>query len=432
MSPFLKIGLLLCFISISLQPASAQVPAHPFPQRVAYTKGVILPAANRDSMENNVRHFYDAWKKKYLRLDPCTNSLYVHYDDENLDIICVSEGQGYGMVIVAYMAGYDTTAKKTYDSLYRYYQTHIVDNPSDTDRRYRYLMSGFQTSQCNSLGDAATDGDMDIAYSLLLADAQWGSGGDINYMENAANITTAISAKEVNDKAFTLLKGNFIEKPDINDPKDKGSSDYFDMRSSDFMPAHLSSFSKRFHSPVWDKTIESCYKLFITMQRKYSEGAGLLPDFIVHVRNPKPAGTPYEEYQPALYYHNACRVPWRIATDYILNGDSNAKAIVQKINNWIIGTTKKDPGNIAEGYHLNGKPLHGAENFPVMSFVCPLAVSAMVDKDNQQWLNNLYQYILQQKADPAPNEKEVERYDYYNNTIKMYTLIILSGNYWQP
>ena len=30
--------------------------------------------------------------------------------------------------------------------------------------------------------DSATDGDMDIAYALLLADKQWGSSGDIVYL----------------------------------------------------------------------------------------------------------------------------------------------------------------------------------------------------------------------------------------------------------
>ena len=32
---------------------------------------------------------------------------------------------------------------------------------------------------------SATDGDMDIAYSLLLADNLWGSHGKINYKEEA-------------------------------------------------------------------------------------------------------------------------------------------------------------------------------------------------------------------------------------------------------
>ena len=62
-------------------------------------------------MDNITSRFYDAWKRKYIKYDSCTNSLYVYHDDPDAENICVSEGQGYGMVIVAYMAGYDNMQK---------------------------------------------------------------------------------------------------------------------------------------------------------------------------------------------------------------------------------------------------------------------------------------------------------------------------------
>jgi endoglucanase len=384
-------------------------------------------------MENITSEFYDAWKRKYIKFDSCTNSLYVYHEDDHAENICVSEGQGYGMIIVAYMAGYDKSAKKTYDSLFRYYIKHIVNNPSDTSQEYTYLMSGFLTNTCNFRGDAATDGDLDIAYSLLLADAQWSSSGNINYFQCAANLNKAILAKEINDQTYTILKGNAIEKPDIHDKKDKGSKDYFDMRTSDFMPAHFKVFSRKLNTPKWDTVINNCYQLFNTMQDKNKKKTGLLPDFIVNVRNPVPATPPYEEQYPGDFYHNACRAPWRIATDYILNKDSNSKRIVERMNKWIMDLTHKDCNQIAEGYHLNGKPIKGTEDYPVMSFVCPFAVSAMVDSANQEWLNILYHYITAFKTVPEKFvEEDKQRFDYYNNTIKMLTLIILSGNYWQP
>jgi endoglucanase len=383
-------------------------------------------------MDNITSGFYDAWKRKYIKYDSCTNSLYVYHDDPGAENICVSEGQGYGMVIVAYMAGYDKSAKNTYDSLFRYYIKHIVNNPSDTSQAYNYLMAGFLTDKCDFRGDAATDGDLDIAYSLLIADAQWGSSGNINYYQNAVNINKAILEKEINDQTHTILKGNAIEKPDVNDNRDKGSKDYFDMRTSDFMPAHFKVFSRKLNTPKWDTVINNCYRLFFAMQDKNQKRTGLLPDFIVHVRNPAPATPPYEEEYPGEFYHNACRVPWRVATDYILNGDSNSKKIVELINKWIISKTNNDCNKIAEGYHLDGNPIKGTEDYPAMCFVCPFAVSAMVDTANQNWLNRLYRYITAFNIDPGQPEEDKERFDYYNNTIKMFTLIILSGNYWQP
>ncbi len=82
---------------------------------------------------------------------------------------------------------------------------------------------------------------------------------------------------------------------------------------------------------------------------------------------------------------------------------------------------------------LNGAPISGnTSNFPVMSFVCPFAVSAMVDSANQQWLNNLYKYIIAFEINCPSGVKDEGQYDYYNNTIKMFTMIILSKNYWVP
>ena len=297
---------------------------------------------------------------------------------------------------------------------------------------YKYLMSGFLINTCDFRGDAATDGDLDIAYSLLLADAQWGSSGNINYFQWAVHLNKAILAKEINEQTYTILKGNAIEKPDPNDKKDKGSPDYFDMRTSDFMPAHFKVFSRKLNTPKWDTVINNCYRLFNAMQDKNRKKTGLLPDFIVHVKNPSPAIPPYEEQYPGEFYHNASRLPWRIATDYILNGDTNSKRIVEPINKWIISISDNDYNKIAEGYHLNGKPIKGTEDYPVMSYVCPFAVSAMVDSANQNWLNSLYHYITGFKIDPEHYDEDKQRFDYYNNTIKMFTLIILSGNYWEP
>jgi len=47
----------------------------------------------------------------------------------------------------------------------------------------------------------------------------------------------------------------------------------------------------------------------------------------------------------------------------------------------------------------------------------------MVDKKNQLWLNGVWNYTLNFK---------MKDFDYYDNSIKMLDMIILSGNYWAP
>ena len=58
-----------------------------------------------------------------------------------------------------------------------------------------------------------------------------------------------------------------------------------------------------------------------------------------------------------------------------------------------------------------------------MSFIASFAVAAMVDTKNQAWLNKLWDYIV---------SFDIDQFDYYDNSIKMFNLIILSGNYWVP
>jgi hypothetical protein len=105
----------------------------------------------------------------------------------------------------------------------------------------------------------------------------------------------------------------------------------------------------------------------------------------------------------------------------LLTGDIRAKSFVTPINAWIRQTTNNDTYNLSAGYSLSGNDLKG-RYFEALSFVAPFGVSAMVDGKNQQWLNKVWNYLVAFK---------LEDYDYYDNTIKLLNMIIISGNYWQ-
>jgi len=381
----------------------------PFPQHVKYTSGTIKPNhQSLQQLDNSVRQFYAQWKSKYIKPGCTARQSYVWFQTPGVKQ-CVSEGQGYGMIITTLMAGADPAAKTTFDALYQYYKAH----PAKPGQR---LMAWAQDKNCKSTDhSAATDGDMDIAYALLLADKQWGSNGTVNYLQEAKLLIVDIMRYEVNQKSFTAL---------ISNESDPESNDYFDTRTSDFMPSHFRAFKAATGDARWDKVIANTYKLFTGMQAKYSRDAGLFPDFIQKVNhNPHPAKAHYlESKYDGAYNYNACRVPWRIGVDYLLYGDARAKTIEAKINTWLRGTTQGNPDNISAGYSLAGNDLPD-RNFEALSFIAPFAVSAMIDAKNQRWLNNTYDYLLHFKLND---------YDYYDNTIKLLDMIIISGNYWKP
>ena len=421
----------------------ADLPNKPFPQHTAYKGAAILPShLSRETLDDTVRAFYLRWKQHYILPGCSEGEKYVWFEGTQGKNICVSEGQGYGMMIVALMAGFDSTAQETYDCLYRYYKSH----PSTTSPN---LMAWMQTRYCRSIdGGTATDGDMDIAYSLLLADAQWGRHSNIPYRQKAMETIAAIHREEINPVTYIVMEANG-ETP--------RSRDYYDMRSSDFMPDHIRAFRQATGDSTWDSVLNNNYRIFRYLQDTYSPEAGLVPDFIRHIRlrtgqgfagtspatphgdgtdtndntqddemSATPAQPNYlESKYDGVYNFNACRVPWRIAADYLVSGDKRAADFLARVNPWILTTTKGNPDNISAGYSLAGEDLPH-RYYEALCFICPFAVAAMASPDspdNRQWLNKLWDYIVGFK---------MKDFDYYDNTIKMIDLIILSGNYWAP
>lgn len=407
--PAKKFGLYILFILINT--ASHEQPVlRPFPQHVKYNNGVINPSnASSRQMDDSVRFFYKKWKERYVRDATTPGQYYIWVEGTVDDNECVSEGQGYGMMITELMAGYDKEAQKIYNGLYCYFKAHPSKNNP-------YLMAWAQTKSFKDVdGTSASDGDIDIAYSLLLANAQWGSSGNINYLKEAELMIAAIKKQEINPETFSVLLSNAVE-PD--------SKDYYDMRSSDFMPAHFKAFGKATKDNFWNKVVDKNYTLFKFLQNEYSPDAGLVPDFIEHIKRKPGAARPHylESKYDGAYNYNACRVPWRIATDFIINRDQRSKEFVEKINAWIKETTQNNPDNISAGYTLGGDDIKN-RYYEAMSFIASFTVAAMIGSQNQDWLNKLWDYVM---------SFNIDQFDYYGNTIKMISMIILSGNYWAP
>ncbi len=401
----------IIFTLLFILTASLSFAQHyPFPQHTTYFPHIRPGQYSQDQLDNQVRSYYDAWKAKYL-INGCeSNQYYVYFQSGNTNT--VSEAMGYGMLIVPLMAGYDPDAKTIFDGLYRYYKAH----PSHI---MPHLMAWKQITGCiDSDGpDSATDGDMDIAFGLLLAHAQWGSGGAINYFGEALLIIKDLmgnnaSEGDINQDYNSIKLGDWVE-----------SGSYMTgTRTSDFITDHFRAFGCAIKDTTWYDVLDECYTLIDTIQTNYSSETGLLPDFIVDVNsNPKPANPNYLEGDlDGNYSYNACRDPWRLANDYLIFGDERAKNAVLKIDKWLFEAANGSTNNVHAGYYLNGDVAAGwSDN----SFTAPFTVGAMLDTTNQEWLNKLYSRIL--LANTANG-------GYYDNTLRLLSMITISGNYWVP
>ena len=390
----------------------------PFPQHVAYAAGTIKPShVSRARLDVATTSFYDAWKARYLVSGCGRGRRYVSVrDDITDDTISVSEGHGYGMLISALMAGHDPQARTNFDGLYRFFKDH----PSLTGRNlmgYRQVESCAPFSEPGDDGRAsATDGDMDIAYALLLADKQWGSTGAVNYRAQARATISAIMARETNRSTFLPTLGDWVSS--------SSPTYFFGTRSSDFMPDHWRAYNAATGDARWNRLIGSAYNVTARIQTKFSPTTGLLPDFMQDTNtSPRPA-TPniLEGPRDGFYSYNACRDPWRLGTDYLLSGDARGRVAVDKMNVWIRKKTGGNPLNIRDGYRLNGANVSGAI-YNEIEFVASFGVGAMVHSRNQAWLNSLWDAVAQ---------RTIVSETYYGNAIKMLALIVMSGNWWRP
>ncbi|GGM27108.1 glycosyl hydrolase family 8 [Dactylosporangium sucinum] len=382
-------------------------PAVPFgSHRFPYAAGTLRPSGTQAAVDQAVVTYYNKWKAAFVKQN-CGNGWY-QVISPDADHPYVAEAQGYGMVVVATMAGADPNAKTIFDGMVKYMLAHPSVNNAD-------LLAAEQDASCRSVNgsDSATDGDLDVAFGLLLADRQWGSAGTYNYKQLAVKHINAIKASEVNPTTHLLLLGDWSTP---------GDNLYWTTRPSDFMIDHFRAFKAATGDTAWD-TIRTAHQNLITnLQNQYASSTGLLPDFVVNTNTtPKPApGQVLEDPNDGKYFWNACRTPWRVGADAITSGNAASLASARKMNTWIKAKTGGNPNNIAVGYSLGGTAISSGSE---PAFFAPFAVAALTDPASQAWLDALWTKMVNTSFTST---------DYYSTSIQLQTMIVASGNYWVP
>jgi endo-1,4-beta-D-glucanase Y len=400
---FAAAGLLACTL------ATAWAGNRPFPQHVTYTAGVIKPShVSQSSMDSAVSSHYASWKNAYLRSDG-GDGHWIKYDNTNST---VSEAHGYGMVLAAYMDD-----KAVFDEMLRYFRNHPTDQTPD-------LMAWKQTLQNGQMvdvegTDSATDGDLDIAYSLLLAHVQWGSNGSHDYLAEARKVMAAILQYDVNPRKNNLTVGSWVS-----------GTDRKYTRPSDFMASHILAFARwdTANTARWNAVHKTIIKAVNQQFNNGSQATGLVPDFMVAkdgLWQPVP-GKWLESQHDGDYSYNACRTPWRLAMSYIVDGHTGLLASQQKTASWIRAKTNGVPTNIDAGYYvLNGPNGDSFRTYDDLPFTAPMAVNAMLGgAAAQTWLNSLWTSINGGDYGAVSG--------YYGDAIRLQVMLTVSGNWWKP
>ncbi len=360
----------------------------------------------QEELDRETAAFYEIWKARYLAPGCAEGELRVRSAPAT-EAFTVSEGQGYGMLIAVMMEGYDPDARATFDGLYRYARAH----PSNITPG---LMAWAQDARCRDIdgADAATDGDLDIAYALLKANRQWGSDGAIDYAAEGQAMIRAILEAEIHP-ANSVLLGDWVGR---------GTQWYTGTRTSDLMTGHFAAFGAATGEARWGEVADRAYRIVEHLQAEHAPGTGLVPDFVVDATTDRPAPAPadwLEGRHDGHYGWNACRVPWRLGMHALFGGDARAQRAVSVLTRWFREETGDRPGRLRSGYRLDGRAFGEG---PSMAFTAPLALAAMVPGESDQaWLDALWAAIA-----AAPAE------EYFGDSIKMLVMIVVSNNGWSP
>ncbi|MCQ6245173.1 glycosyl hydrolase family 8 [Streptomyces malaysiensis] len=388
----------------------------PFGARaIPYAPGTLRPSGDPAAADRRVLEHYRRWKAYFLRSGdevggPGRRAVLTPDAAHPF----VSEAQGYGLVITALMAGADPDAHALFDGILRHVLAHPSVNHYD-------LHAAQQDAGGRDAGgrDSATDGDLDIAYGLLLADRQWGDGhGD--YRALALRRIDAVMESEVHGATRLTKLGDW-------------SSGRYDevSRTSDWMPDHFRAFRAATGDPRWDEVLAAQLSLTGALRTRHAPVTGLLPDFVVDTTSgdPRPArGQVLESPHDGDYHWNACRDPWRLGADAVTSGDARTRAVARGFSRWARAATGGDPARIRSGYRLDGTG-YGDPGSP--AFFAPFAVAAMTDGGDddedgagaQGWLDALWARMCGTPPDPARA---------YAAGVQLQSMLVVSRNYWVP
>lgn len=398
--------------SAPLEDSAADCPSdprRPFPQRLRLPGTRSRLGGDPLVHEEAVLAAYQDWTESWLAQAPPATDGSPRYRVRTggEDSPTVSEGQGYGMVLVATMAGADPLAQARFDGLWRFAQDHA----SVRDPRLMDWHVPADELDEGGADNSAFDGDADIAMGLLLADAQWGSDCGVDYRAAAARVLEGLQESAVGPDSRLPLLGDWVGVWEDD-------YDQWDFRSSDVMPAHFTAFAAL--DPAWEDVREQSLLAAEAVERQLGPQTGLLPDFALDGGDGAWEARPNYLEGPTDddWSYNAVRAPWRLGQAG-LEGDERAASLALGMSRWAEQETGGDPTALRAGYRLDGGTLQGSGYWHPL-FAATLGPAAMNDIHGQAWLDAIWAAVA------------AERHDYYSDTVSLLAMLVMTENTWLP
>ena len=296
--------------------------------------------SNKDALQN-------IWYKyKLTYLEPSSHRTM----DKQNNYITTSEGESYTMLRAVWMddqATYDSSWKWTKDNL-----GHSQDAlfswlfGQRADGSYGVIVE-------KSGNTTASDGDTDIALSLLLANQRWNQA---DYLTRAKEVINGIWVNDV-----VTVNG----KPVMTaDNLEKENPTQVVVNPSYFSPYAYRLFAQVDTDHDWKGLIDNTYAVLAnssSLSLDKSTSSGLPPNWVTMNRA---NGAIQADNQTAQlntdYGYDAIRIPWRIALDYVWNQDSRDKNYLSTLS--FLGTEWNKSDSLSTVYAHDGTVVTASES----------------------------------------------------------------------
>jgi len=372
-----KITVVLALVSLLAYSAVK----FPYPQRKQYGNSTIN--VSNSTADADLKNKFQKYLTNFYVTGTCPNNTACarikFYDpDKPSDAnFTVSEGIGYAMIMAVYFSDATTSYEDQFKRLWAYYKTHTNGNGF-----MNWKIEGFGAGSNQQNG--ATDGDLDVAFALILGsyqfdNAQYKTDGD------------ALAAKILQ---YEVTSGSNLLKP--------GDAWDSDRNPSYVAPAAFALFSG-FGS------VQSANYEFL--KKNQNKDTGLPSDWADNNGNPKQCSSC--GYNGTNYGQDAVRAPWRWATANAWFGHADAKTLVNNLGKWVNNQT---PASVAGPISLTGTMGKNSNSSYIGSLMCALTGNSSY----QSKLNSFFSTMMGQTGTADDS--------YFNQSMLILTGLLVSGN----
>lgn len=387
----------IAFILLATCGTAFAATKYPFPQSMNYPNGIRPTLAGINNWTiNNLQSDFDFWKSNFYAECSDGQRARVKWTDPAASAqgcspeggCTVSEGIGYGMLILVYMDNATNNTQAQFDKLWRYYNSY-----PDSKGLMKWIINGCDGAKADG---AATDAEMDVALALAMAYKQWGKE---SYKTDLAVLLKKIWDSEVDQGNKVLKSGSLWSDP--------------------YNPSYFATGALRVFAQVdtdkshnWTAIADGCLAL---IKKNQHATTGLVSDWC------NSNGTSVDKNGSGTnkFGYDAARTPWRVTLDYLWHGTPAAKEAMQKIAAWLKASTGENVTKIKAQYNTDGTT--SVTDWSNALYWGAFTMPNMVDPSNSAWLQQ-----LSKRMNQNPD-------NYYQVSWQILYRLTLSGsfqNYW--